>query len=126
MTSKTGSGFAAIAAVAMGCVASPVLATPVPGQVLITLNASSEIGRGSLEVGFEPALYNAITHTYSWVLTNPVIIFDTASSMPLLTLLSCKLTIVDDPSVDLEFHTVAQNATTDVQFMLASLPFPTI
>src|SRR5262245_7972649 len=101
MTSKTGSRFAAIAAVTFGAVSTSALATPLPGEVLCTMNASSSIGRGSYNVAFEPALYNEATHTYVWELAAPVVILDKVTSLPLATLNTARLVLVADPSVDL-------------------------
>lgn len=128
MSSNTGSRFSAVAAAFVCLVSSPVLATPFPSDaVIFTMRASSSIGQGSFDATFGQGTYNEVTHRFVWQLLNPVLIVDSATSLPLAKLLSARLEYWDDPFVSLEFSTQGIGGVPLDYFIgAAALPFPTI
>ena len=134
MTSKNGSGArysaaAVAAALCLGLGPSPAVATPFPseiGDVVLEIEASNLLGRGTYQATFEQGIWDSKAHHYRWDLAQPIAIFDVRSGAPVATLLNATLDYLDDPRVNVSFQTQAGPAATSFTITAAQVSFAAI
>jgi hypothetical protein len=93
---------------------------------MFRMDAVTPFGRGSFEATFNQGTYVAAQQRYFWTLASPIVIFDTASGLPLAKLLSASVEFIEDPVVNVAFNVQAGNALTEFAVTHALLSFPAI